>query len=669
MKKIIPLLSLAIMLAGGTVRAQVPIALPNASFEQWTDHQGYSVTVLFYPLQVYGAYTTPAGWDYMSYPVNETVSFMGMNVNVNTAVPLVMASADTAGAPHGSTALKLRSFMVGDIVRSTVLSLAGSSIDPSLTQQVIPSILSTGAIDLEALMPVLTSLLADTGGLDAMLPTLVSMDAADFVSGGLPLGGLRPGRLTGYYKYASASSGDNGGVVIVGTRYNSVTHKRDIVGAGLNTALYDTLLFTPFAVDYLPLDAYVAGSASPQPDSLVVLLLSSAGTNMQQGSLLWLDSLTIWSAPDTCADIVALSALPGIHEATVAWTVHDPADSVEVEYGPEGFTPGTGTAATAAGGSIALTGLEAGTTYDVYACTVCNDSVYGNWAAASFATLPDTCASVLGLTLQLAVYDGPEWYALEWSGSSQPDHWEVEYGPQGFSHGTGSLVLTSEPRFDIYTVDSLAPNTWYDFYVRSVCSEGVYGEWDSVHYRTLCASVTAIAVDSSAIAVDANGLWTGYKLRWDDPSDNLGWGVYYGIYNSDYPDLPWGTYVSVEQREFDFPPLQPGEVYCVELTPYCGDRNYGEQGWKCFRTPTLTGIDNADSGQATVSVSPNPAHGRCTVATGTPATLRLYSLDGRLLQTAGTTGEACTLTLPAQGLYLLRATTASGTATVKIVNE
>ena len=53
----------------------------------------------------------------------------------------------------------------------------------------------------------------------------------------------------------------------------------------------------------------------------------------------------------------------------------------------------------------------------------------------------------------------------------------------------------------------------------------------------------------------------------------------------------------------------------------------------------------------------------------TPAELKLYGIDGRLLQTIAYKGTPIELQLPSQGVYLLQATTAAGTMTRKIVNK
>ena len=480
MKKVILFFALGLTVIG--LRAQTPMPLPGGSFEQWETHPGYSVTVLFMPLSVYGSYTTPTGWSHLSYPVNESTSVYGMTVNINTSVPLVNASPDTAGAPDSAKAARLQTIMLSDIIKPTVLSMAGDMIDSTLQQTVFPSILSIGELDLVALMPLLTSALGDMSNIEAMIPTLLTMDVNDYVSGGLPLDGFRPASLTGNYKYQSAVSGDNGGIVLVGTHYNPVTHHRDIVGAGASLSLTDTPTYIPFTIEYAPLSDIIPGSSAEAPDSLIVLILSSASQNMQQGSVLWVDNLVLWSTPDTCAAITGINATAGIHDATLAWSTTDPADAFELEYGQAGFVPGSGNAVTTTGTTYTLDGLTAATQYVVWIRTLCSDSIYGEWSSFSFTTAPDTCATVL----DLAVAGDENNALLTWRGSSQPDHWEVEYGEQGFSHGNGTTIETNDTQLELTAIE-LQSDTWYDFHVRAVCD--VYGGWASVQYHTPAPAV------------------------------------------------------------------------------------------------------------------------------------------------------------------------------------
>jgi hypothetical protein len=228
------------------------------------------------------------------------------------------------------------------------------------------------------------------------------------------------------------------------------------------------------------------------------------------------------------------------------------------------------------------------------------------------------------------------------------------------------MVTTNECSFAIYELEEqgvLQPNTWYDFYVRSVCDDSVYGEWDSIHYRTFCAKVNNLAMSDNNITVNADGLLKGYLITWTDTTNTQRWIVDYGIVGTEN-----GTYAEVNEPLFNLPPLRPNTRYVVLVRSLCGDDNYGDERWIEFTTATVS-IDEVDAFQ--ISVYPNPANGRCvvTLPDNTTAELNLYSYDGRLIKTVANASGATELQLPSQGIFLLQATTTAGSVTRKIVNR
>ena len=766
MKKTI-IFCFALLLLRGVGFSQTSMMVPHGSFEQWTSHPGYYVSLLGLSLPVYDGYSTPTGWDYLAYPVNQSFTALGSTVTVNTSIPLIKVSQETGSVPDSSSAVKLQTFMLSEIVTGLVYTLAAPNLDPMLTSTVFPSILATGEVNLDSLIPLITTLLASTDSLQSMLTGLAATDVNSLITGGIALGSFEPSRLTGSYKYHSGDSADNGGVLMLGTHYNTTTHRREVVGGGVNIALTDVTSYTPFTVNYQSLHELDATFAEQMPDSLIVMLVSSASENREQGSYLCVDNLRLWQdttgvvpppdtcvgvtglaavpgvhnaslswntvagavgyeleygstgfvhgsgttlsttsnsavlnglaanttydvyvrancsgttygdwasvtfttlsgLPDTCADVAGLTAVPDIHEAMLTWNTTAAVDGYEVEYGTTGFAQGNGTTITVGNNTVTITGLAANTSYDVYVRTVCNSITYGNWALITFATLPDTCASVRWIEAVNVVFDAFPEYELQWWGSSQPDHWEVEYGPQGFELGSGTVVETNESSFAIYELEQqgiLQPNTWYDFYVRSVCEGGVYGEWDSVHYRTFCATVEDLTLVDDNISVNAVNFIEGYKVTWVDNSGSAQWLVSYGTTNS----YNWHS-ETVNEPFIQLEPLRPNTRYEVEVSARCGEDNYGEYRYLGFTTINV-GIAEADA--SALTVSPNPANGRCVVSLddAVPAELRLYGADGRLLQTVVYKGVPVELQLPSQGVYLLQATTANGTTVRKIVNK
>ena len=404
MKKRLFIVCLVALLTQGFAGAQTltSMRVPHGSFEQWTSHPGYSVTIMgIIPVAVYNSFSTPTGWDYPAYPVNETFSLMNQNININTDLPLIKASQVTGTVPDSSTAVKLESFMLSDIVSPAVYSWASGSLDSTLTTMVFPSVLTTGAVDIDHFLPLMTGLISNMDSLAAVFASLADVDVNYYFSGGLALDGFLPNYLTGSYKYMSADSGDNGGVLLLGTRYNSTLNKREVVGGGVNIALTDCTDFTPFTVNYLSLHEYDASYPEQTPDSLIVMLVSSASVNRQQGSYLCVDSLALWHVelpepePDTCAWITAIAIdstdLSYTDDNLVAgyaasWlSTFDP-DAWEVEYGLEGFVPGTGNGDTVLTSTLALEPLLPGTEYELRVRTLCSDSIHGPWESLTFHT-------------------------------------------------------------------------------------------------------------------------------------------------------------------------------------------------------------------------------------------------------------------------------------------
>ena len=469
------------------------IAIPNGSFENWSNGSGYSVTVIFFPLSVYSSYTYPTGWNYPTYPVNETVTYSGMNVNVNTNLPLLKVSNQNSGAVDGSHALKMQSFMLSDIISSTVYNLASSSLDPVLTTTVFPTVLSTGVVDIDQLLPLMTTVTSSLGSFSQFMSVFSNVDLNTLINGGVALNGAIPGRLTGYYKYTSATSGDYGGILMLGSKYNPTTHRREVVGGGYTTALTDVATYTPFEINYTPLSEADPSVPYVEADSIILLLFSSANTSPQQGSALFLDHLQLWAQEeaipeDTCSAIfnLTVSDVDTMH-ATLNWTYEGDPDHFEAEYGAQGFAPGSGTSVTVSTNSLTLTGLQPDSYYDVYVRCVCDASLMGEWAMVSFHTdtlvppviiVEDTCSAIFNLT----VSDVDTMHAtLSWTYEGEPDHFEAEYGVQGFALGNGTSVNTNSSSLSL---TDLQPDSYYDVYVRCVCDDSLWGEWAMTSFHT-----------------------------------------------------------------------------------------------------------------------------------------------------------------------------------------
>ncbi len=87
---------------------------------------------------------------------------------------------------------------------------------------------------------------------------------------------------------------------------------------------------------------------------------------------------------------------------------------------------------------------------------------------------------------------------LSWTENGSAAQWNIEWGVAGFTLGSGNTILnvTQNP----YVLNGLAPNTSYDFYVRSVCSALDVGAWSGIkNFTTLVNSITENSKDEISV--------------------------------------------------------------------------------------------------------------------------------------------------------------------------
>ena len=157
-----------------------------------------------------------------------------------------------------------------------------------------------------------------------------------------------------------------------------------------------------------------------------------------------LDDVSVFEAP-LCPDPSSVSVSNITQNgAQLAWT--GTSSSYEIEYGPTGFALGNGTQTSSSANSIALTGLSASTSYEVYVRGNCGSNGTSNWTGPmSFTTL---CGSTS--IPYLRNFDGTNWPPLCWdlSGGTRTviqnnsDYMEGDFW--GWTSGNFALA-TTEP--------------------------------------------------------------------------------------------------------------------------------------------------------------------------------------------------------------------------------
>lgn len=71
---------------------------------------------------------------------------------------------------------------------------------------------------------------------------------------------------------------------------------------------------------------------------------------------------------------------------------------------------------------------------------------------------------------------------ITWRGGAEAN---IEYGPQGFTRGTGLADYVTDT---FYTMYGLQPNTYYTIWVQNVCPNGDTSVWVPLRFRTACGA-------------------------------------------------------------------------------------------------------------------------------------------------------------------------------------
>ena len=138
-----------------------------------------------------------------------------------------------------------------------------------------------------------------------------------------------------------------------------------------------------------------------------------------------------------------------------------------------------------------------------------------------------SCPRVSGVQLSDITQTGA---TVQWTAVAGAVSYDIEYGPEGFVHGTGITVSATTNSVPLTGLDH---STSYDIYVRAHCSATDAGNWSFVTtFATECGP------NSLPLVMDFEGLPTGttseLPLCWNKWNDNMAasYGYYPYVYNS-----------------------------------------------------------------------------------------------------------------------------------------
>jgi hypothetical protein len=305
-----------------------------------------------------------------------------------------------------------------------------------------------------------------------------------------------------------------------------------------------------------------------------------------------------------------------------------------VEYGPAGFAPDSGTVIEGVTGNrITLHGLSEGTDYEVRVSNWC-DSAYSDETVCLFRTAL-RCEPAGETSLFVATDTTIQ---LAWEMPDSASWCEVEWGPEGFGEGEGTLLphVTRGYLGGYVFMQHLAPATRYDVRVRCWCQHSqAFSPWREYTVATRGRYTISVA------------------------SNNDDWGHVTGA----------GVYMEGERAMLNAVPASgvchfrrwhDGETSNPRFVEVSGDSLFTA----IFINDTVPVSVETPDAPSCLTLRPNPASDRVEIVScEAMAAIDLYDVTGRAAAHIEPRSETATLDVSAlaSGVYTVRATTQSGT--------
>ena len=138
-----------------------------------------------------------------------------------------------------------------------------------------------------------------------------------------------------------------------------------------------------------------------------------------------------------------------------------------------------------------ISNLDSATAYDFYVRARCSSTDSSLWVGP-FTAMTDTPLCVVPLVGNVGNVTQTS-ASINWVQNGFSVDWEIEYGFQGFSIGSGTLI--SGAQSNPWVINGLSPATDYDVYVRNNCGLS-YSDWHGpISFTTLDSSIGIVELE------------------------------------------------------------------------------------------------------------------------------------------------------------------------------
>jgi hypothetical protein len=370
--------------------------------------------------------------------------------------------------------------------------------------------------------------------------------------------------------------------------------------------------------------------------------------------------------PPSCPAVsdVVLDAVDDV-SATISWTGTG-APQYSVEYGPEGFSPGSGTYGTTTGTSFNISGLSASTGYTAYVRALCDPTDSSSLKFIDFST---TCALVNPpyiqpfdtdipwttpecMTVEDANNDGTVWHTDDWQSFSNPnsimyyatfwldaDDWiftpginmeanytyeiTFKYKADGFNPESLEVLAGSAPAStsmdptvlysntsmisDVYQTVSftMTPTVTGPQYVGFHIFSSAFADYlsiEDINIQKVCGSAQNLAV--------SNITTQGADITWNPVFDVIG----YEYVLDQSSAIPTVTGIATTATSYTTTGLTPGATYYFHLRTHCSDGGYSN--WQAVSFTTNSTTCNLPTGVTASGITPYAANLNWTAVPG-----------------------------------------------------